>query len=152
MCEGLTRNAYGPRQIREPWAVEEDEFPAATGDAEQSGHFRRSCDVTPPASGAKDLAPDPAPAYNFRRSSVPPRERQTGSISMTRAARLKLQVTCFVLVHLPLIAVAAVAWPQGAYTLVGVAFLATLATAICVWANIERALAPSHALPEAGRG
>ena len=71
---------------------------------------------------------------------------------MTRAARLKLQLTCFLLVHLPLIAVAAVAWPQEAYKLVGVAFVATLATAICVWAILERALAQAGALPEAGRG
>ncbi|ETX16266.1 hypothetical protein OCH239_08795 [Roseivivax halodurans JCM 10272] len=64
---------------------------------------------------------------------------------MTRTARLKLQLTCFVLVHLPLIAVAAAALPRGAYQLVGIAFAATLVAAICVWAVLGRALSPERA-------
>ncbi|SFD87731.1 hypothetical protein [Roseivivax sediminis] len=59
---------------------------------------------------------------------------------MTRTTLRKLQLSCFGLVHVPLIAVAAFALPKGQLGLVGVALVATLVTAIMVWGVIHRTL------------
>jgi|TARA_R100000049_G_C1945906_1_gene91029 hypothetical protein len=62
-------------------------------------------------------------------------------MKMTRSYLLKLQLMCFLLVHIPLLATGLYAYREGLsghLDMVVVVFLATLVTALAIWTALGR--------------